>query len=103
MTLIFGHQWLDLWQVPDLLPQRGGIVAAQFPATATTALRLASDDVVALIGRNQGPLVLFMPRLAAGTLITSSRAPPDPGRTAGVRHLSARDEKSPSRAGPGGH
>ena len=54
MPLVLGHVGLDLGQLPDLVPQRGGVLPRQLPATAAAVRRLEGDDVVALVREGAG-------------------------------------------------
>jgi hypothetical protein len=66
MSLVFGDTWLDFRQFPNLVPQGLGIVAAQGCSAAAAGRRHAGNDVLALFGWQQKPLVLGVARLAAG-------------------------------------
>src|SRR3990172_6462293 len=69
MTLVFGDVRLDLGKLPDLMPQRLGIAAAE-PLTAAAALgRLEFLHLVAVLAGNQRPLVLRVSRLTAPPLL----------------------------------
>ena len=69
MPLILGDGWFDLGQLPHLMPQRF-LVAARERLAATPAFgRLERLNVVALVGRNQWPLVLLVTGLPAAFLL----------------------------------
>lgn len=66
VSLVFGDQWLDLGQFPNLMTQGFGVGAGQGFAAASAGRRQAGHDGLALLDGDQGPFVLGMPRLAAG-------------------------------------
>ena len=73
MLLVFGDKRFDLGQFVDLMPQRSVVAARQFRSAPSTFGRLERDDFVALVGRNQGPLVLGVTRLTAPFLLRFRR------------------------------
>ena len=66
MALVFGDAGLDFGQFPNLVPQGLGIGAAQRGSAAAAGRRHAGDDLLALFGGEQRPLVLGVAGLAAG-------------------------------------
>jgi len=69
MLLVLGDHRLDLGQFVHLMPQRFGIAPRKLRAAPTTIGRLERDDRVALLGRNQRPLVPDVSRLTATLLV----------------------------------
>jgi hypothetical protein len=66
VLLIFGDDRLDFREFPDLMAERLGIGSCQ-GSTAPAALdRHAGDGRMALLGRDQGPLVFRVADLAPG-------------------------------------
>jgi len=65
VKLIFGDQWFDFGDFPNLVPQRFWVASDQGFATTAAALGLDRHDRQTLFGCNQGPLVLGMARLSA--------------------------------------
>ena len=63
MTLVLGDKRLDLRQFPNLMSQWSGIVTPQTSATLATRSRFKRHHFLALVGGNQRPLVLGVPRL----------------------------------------
>ena len=68
MSLVFGHLRLDRRQFPHLMPQRLRIAARKLRPAAAACGWCECLDVVALLGRNQRPLVPGVTRLAASFL-----------------------------------
>ncbi len=63
MTLVLGDKRLDLRQFPNLMPKGIAIVAPQRSATLAAGGRFKRHYFLALVGGNQRPLVLGVPRL----------------------------------------
>ena len=59
---------LRLGNLPDLMSPRFGVAALQLRTTTATHGRLVRNHRVALLGWNQRPLVLRVPRLTAASL-----------------------------------
>ena len=81
MKLIFRHEGSDLRHLPDLMPQRLGVISCQSVTTAATGRRLERHHLAAFLGGDQGPFVLGMTGLAASFL---------PGRLSRRRGLGMR-------------
>ncbi len=65
VLLVFGNARLDFGEFPDLMAERLGIRSRQGLATASAGGRHAGDDLLAVRGRNQSPLVFWVVGLAA--------------------------------------
>lgn len=70
VALIFRDLRLDLGDFPDLVPERFDVVSGQGATAQATRRRLQADNLMTLLGRNQRPFVLGMPRLSASFLAT---------------------------------
>ena len=65
MPLVLRHMRPDLGQFPDLMPQRGRIRSGEPRSAPPACCGLERFLLVAVCRRNQGPIVLSMPRLPA--------------------------------------
>jgi hypothetical protein len=89
MPLIFGDDRPDLGPFPHLMPPRLGIMAGQAVSAAAAAVGLERDHLVALLGRNERPLVFGMSRLPAPFLAALLLR----RRRLGMRRLGARRQR----------
>lgn len=69
MLLVFGDEWLDLREFPDLMPERALIRSAQLRAATSTGFGFHCDDFGAVFCRDELPLVPLMSRLTTAVLL----------------------------------